>query len=312
MSHVYISYAREDSNFADLIEDDLAEVGHSVWRDTSSIRMGSDWGEAIEEALNNAYAVVVVLTQRSLTNQWVKREMEFALNKNTSLISLQLEQCEIPNELVDVPVINFSKVHGTQALEQVREYRRAFKSLLNILYETRPLLKYLQDLQDADDEVREKAAKQLGDLGDPIAAKDLIQALGDPDVDVRFAAAEALGKLKRDIALKSLIRLLDDDDPDVCAASAIAIGHIGSHDGVNPLIEKLTDPDRFVRAGAAQALGNLRSKEAVRPLVHMMRNDSISDVRQAATLALCSIRGTAAESALRRAGIDWESFPEQQ
>ncbi|MEZ4622175.1 MAG: toll/interleukin-1 receptor domain-containing protein [Caldilineaceae bacterium] len=51
MSHVYISYTHEDKDYADLIEAELTERGHSAWRDTSQVKSGEDWGALIADAL---------------------------------------------------------------------------------------------------------------------------------------------------------------------------------------------------------------------------------------------------------------------
>lgn len=304
MSHVYISYSRENGGFVDLIEGDLVERDHPTWRDTSSIQEDADWKDAIDAALKDAYALVVVLSNAALTSDWITYELEQARQHKTPIIVAQLDRCEVPPSLTDAPLVNFSRIGNAEGLDQLRQYRQALNTLIHELDETRPLLQHLRELDDPHHEIREQAAHELGELGDPSAEKALIQALNDPDADVRFAVAEALGKLRSEAAMKPLIRLLNDEDPDVCAAAAVALGKIGLTDPIGTLIEKLDHQDRFVRAGAAQALGDLDAAAAVPQLVNLMRNDSIGDVRRAAAAALCAIGGREAERALRRAGID--------
>ena len=300
MSHIYISYSREDHDFVDIIEPDLIAQGHPVWRDTSSIERGRDWSEAIEAALRDAYALVVVLSEKSLSNEWVKREVEFARLNDIPIVPAQVETCTIPKELSNVEVANFWRGREAEGFEQVRFYRQALQQLMNVLDQTRPALLYMRQLKDPDDGVRENAATKLGELEDGSATEDLIQLLTDQDEGVRCAAAEALGKLKSEPALKSLVRALGDKDPDVCAAAAEALGCIGLAEAVGPLIERLDHSDRYVRASAAKALGALAAVEAVKPLISLVRNDPISDVRQEAGLALSAIGGPIAERALRR------------
>ena len=174
------------------------------------------------------------------------------------------------------------------------------------------LLRYLRELESSADETRENAAREIGGIGDPIAVPALIKALSDPDVDVRFEATKALGRLKSKNAFKQLIRLLnEEDDPDICAEAVAALGEIGLPGAIGPLIKKLDDSDRFVRASAARALGNLGEMGAVESLIHLMRNDGISDVREAATEALVEIGGPEAERAIRRVGIDPEKLKQE-
>lgn len=308
MSHVYISYSREDSDFVDLIEGDLLERDHQAWRDTSSIEEGVQWEDAITTALDNAYALIVVLSEPSLHSEWIQQEIEQAHENETPIVVAQLDACEVPASLSDAPCINFARIRETEGLDQLRQYRQALNNLIHELDETRPQLLHLRQLNDPHHEIREQAAHELGKIGDPTAARALIQILDDPDADVRFAVAEALGELRSEAAMKPLMRRLDDEDPDVCAAAAVALGKIGLTDPIGVLIDKLDHQDRFVRAGAAQALGDLDAAAAVSQLVNLMRNDSIGDVRRAAAAALCQIGGREAERALRRAGVDCDGL----
>jgi HEAT repeat protein len=113
--------------------------------------------------------------------------------------------------------------------------------------------------------------------------------------------------------LKSLEQRLDgDDDPDVRAAAATALGQLKVADAINPLMQALDDSDRVARGSAARALGHLASDAPVPQLIHLMRNDPISDVRQAAGWALCAIGGPQAERALNRVGLKCEDLQDQE
>ncbi len=306
MAHVYLSYSRQDTDFIDLIEADLNERGHPVWRDTSNIRAHESWNEAIQNALCNAYAIVVAYSSHAAQSNWVAQEIQYAQENQIPIVLLVLEPCEVPDSVRDAPVIDFVNVQTSGGLAQLRYYRHALSRLVKTLDDLYPVRVCLMNLQAKDDIVREEAARQLGNLGDEIAVEALIQALGDPDVDVRFAAAEALGKLGSRTAVKPLIRVLeqDEEDPDVRAVAAVSLGAIGDSSAIQPLIRQLNHPDRFVRSDVALALGKLKANAGITALIHLMRNDPIYDVRQAATHALCMIGGPLAERALRRAGVD--------
>lgn len=162
-------------------------------------------------------------------------------------------------------------------------------------------MRYLRELKDPDDVVREHAAKKLGELGEANSVADLCVALGDLDSDVRYESAIALGKLGVYNAYKPLLRVLHDDEhPDVCAAAATALGNIGTVEAVTHLESLLAHEDRFVRASVARALGKLKQIGSVAPLVEILRIDGISAVRNAATEALQNIGGRQAERALAR------------
>ena len=309
MPHIFISYATQDKDLADLLEADLGEKGHPVWRDMARNQDKSERNSRVQLALEDAYGILVIISKNTSIAEQTKDEIKLAYNENIPIIVLQMNTTEIPPSLKNAQVVQFLVSAVGQGIEQVRHYRNMLDSLVGILDKTRPITLYLEQLKATEDTLREAAAQALGDLGDPSATDALIQALTDPDADVRMFAAEALGKLRSEASLKPLMRILNDEDADVCAAAATALGQIGRSAAVGPIMEQLNHPDRFARAAAALALGELSSIDAVRSLTHMMRNDSISDVRSAATDALCVIRAITespeADRALKRARIDW-------
>jgi len=300
MKHVFVSYSRSDVDLVELIELDLSEDGHIIWRDTENIRGGEDWSTKIEQGILDAYAFIVVLSAVALESEWVNREIDFAL-KNTNkapIIPLIIEDIEIPRRIQKLHSIDFSKMKDTDGTLQIMAYRNARKRLLEAIEVYLPVLKYIKMLQDSDQDLREEAALELGKLADPISTDSLITALSDVDQDVVFEATRALGKMKSKSAFKHLIKLLDSDDPDLCASTADALGNIGIKHSA--LLNLLSHRDRFVRESAVRSLGKLKDVTAVEPLINIMRNDSISDVRSAATLALELIGGDVAKKAIDR------------
>lgn len=303
MQHVFISYSSLDSDIVELIEYDLLENGHEIWRDRESIRCGEEWGEAIQQGISDAYVVVVVLSANSLESTWVEREIKFCAQHpdgDLPIIPVMLERVRIPASLKKWQAIDFSEIKETEGPKQISAYRQAISRLLRDLEDVRPVLRYMKKLKDSSEDHRENAARMLGELADPIATKGLIHALSDPDEDVRFEATKALGNLKSKGAYKHLVRLLSEDNPDLCAAAANALGKIGFPHAIGSLLQLLDHPDRFVRESAARSLGELGELAAVESLIRLMRNDSISDVREAATEALKLIGGPVAERAIGR------------
>ncbi len=309
MPHIYLSYSRQDADFVDLIETDLNERGHPVWRDTSKIQGDQDWSTAISQALQSGYALVVAYSDRAAESDWVKQEVETARQAGIPIVLLLLEDCDLPAFLREATLVNFAAVREASGLDQLRHYRRSIQHLIEALDTIYPVRVFIKDLSDADDKVREQAAQKLGDLGDLSASEALILALTDPDVDVRFYASEALGKLSSAPAVKPLIRTMENDvDPDVCAVAARALGQIGLPEAITALLRQLKESDRFVRASAVLALGDLKAAAAVPELIRLERNDPISDVRAAARRALCMIGGPEAERTLRRAKVDCQEL----
>ena len=73
MSRVFLSYARDDVDAARQLADTLGQSGHDIWWDRH-LHGGSRFDREIEEALNNAEAVVVLWSNASIDSAWVKDE----------------------------------------------------------------------------------------------------------------------------------------------------------------------------------------------------------------------------------------------
>lgn len=73
MASVFLSYDHEDSALARPIAAALEKAGHSVWVDRR-IHGGAQYSRKIEEALDEADAVVVLWSPRSLESAWVRDE----------------------------------------------------------------------------------------------------------------------------------------------------------------------------------------------------------------------------------------------
>lgn len=80
MNHVFLSYARPDQARAEALKQTLESLGHEVWMD-HDIEAGSDFGIAIEQALDQASCVVVLWSEHSIKSRWVLDESGEALDR---------------------------------------------------------------------------------------------------------------------------------------------------------------------------------------------------------------------------------------
>ncbi len=77
MAHVFISYAHIDRVYARKLADHLLASGFDVWID-DRIDFGSNWEQAIFEAVDTCAAFVVVMSPAAYRSQWVQRERLYA------------------------------------------------------------------------------------------------------------------------------------------------------------------------------------------------------------------------------------------
>lgn len=79
--------------------------------------------------------------------------------------------------------------------------------------------------------IRKQAARQLGNLQNPIAVPSLIKGLSDVNDDVRIQSAYSLGRLGDASALKPLYELIEkNSNTQVQAAGRNAIDKINAHE----------------------------------------------------------------------------------
>ncbi|XP_063448619.1 uncharacterized protein LOC134728118 [Mytilus trossulus] len=123
----------------------------------------------------------------------------------------------------------------------------------------------------------------------------------DMDSSVRVDAIENLGKFKSLTVIGALRDLLADKDANVQAVAIISLARTNSTDieTIVALRKCLRMKDRVVREAACLALGHLGVEAVIEELVNLWRNDIISNVREAALVALNKIGGPKANEAIR-------------
>jgi len=102
---VFLSHATEDKErFVLDFARRLREAGVDVWLDFWELYPGDSLIDKIfEEGLKNADAVVIVISNISVTKNWVREELNAAaisrINKGCMLIPVVIDDCEIPEPL---------------------------------------------------------------------------------------------------------------------------------------------------------------------------------------------------------------------
>ncbi|WP_116126040.1 HEAT repeat domain-containing protein [Lewinella sp. IMCC34183] len=142
-----------------------------------------------------------------------------------------------------------ARVHGIWGLSQLaRADNEAAADLV-------PLL------ADDDPEIITQAARAIGDVRYPGAARQLIGLLKHAEPRVRFMATEALGRTEERSAVQPIIAMLeenDDADTYLRMGGMIALGRIGA---VEPLVALQDSPSRALRTAAVVALRRIESPE---------------------------------------------------
>ena len=90
MSHVFISYSKKNKSYALKLADYLITSGFDVWID-DRIDYGAAWEDAIQKAIEDCAAFIVIMSTDSRKSQWVRAECEYAAQNGKLAFPLLLE-----------------------------------------------------------------------------------------------------------------------------------------------------------------------------------------------------------------------------
>ena len=117
--NVFISHAAEDRQVAGRLAAVLEKGGHKVWTDRELLP-GDNFMRVIQSALEDADALVALVSPRALASDWVKREWEYALGQEKfagRLIPVVVGEAR-PQDLEDAPwIFDRLYIRGATATE---------------------------------------------------------------------------------------------------------------------------------------------------------------------------------------------------
>ncbi|MFD6613172.1 TIR domain-containing protein [Micromonospora chalcea] len=157
MGHVFLSYSNEDRPVAAKLAAHLQERGVPLWWD-ASLQVGENWVRKIVRALDDATAILVLISPRSLKSEWVRHEWSIGLANSRRIIPILISGArftDLPPELADVVGVDLDS-----------DYSGGLEKLVSALAEldksTEPSP---AEVVDVDKIVRDVTAKVLYRLG---------------------------------------------------------------------------------------------------------------------------------------------------
>ena len=91
MSHVFISYSRQDKRVVAQFVESLRKQDFIVWQDVSNISAGDKWHQALLDAIEQAALIIVFWSQSASLSKYVNEEIDYALKHNKTIIPVWLE-----------------------------------------------------------------------------------------------------------------------------------------------------------------------------------------------------------------------------
>ncbi len=118
---IFISYSHADSDFVDQLEADLRSQGFETWVDRQRLAGGQRWRRELQEAVEHAQVLLLVLSPDAVASENVQIEYDYVLDLGKLLIPVYYRQCDVPMELHAIQWIDFrhSYEQGLTALVQV-------------------------------------------------------------------------------------------------------------------------------------------------------------------------------------------------
>ena len=199
-AHIFISYAREDSEFALRLARDLRSAGVNIWMDQLDIPPGDRWDRAIEKALRTCDRLLIILSPASVASENVMDEVAFAFEQKKRIVPVLYRPCEIPLRLLRLHYIDFTD-----------DYNQRLRALLAALQKAvaPPQRKAEAKERLAQQEKEEKhlalyergvRALILGHWEKAISSFEQVVAIEPHFRDTRFRLAEAQRQMERAVA----------------------------------------------------------------------------------------------------------------
>ena len=124
MSSIFLSHNSQDKPFVRKLAKDLRSQGFYVWVDEAEIKLGDSLIEKIRDGLDRVEYVGVVLSNNSINSQWVKKEIDIAMNKEienkkVTVLPLMLEKVDLPYFLKGKLYADFTSEEKYARLKQL-------------------------------------------------------------------------------------------------------------------------------------------------------------------------------------------------
>lgn len=131
MSSIFLSHNSKDKPFVRKLANDLRRRGFYVWVDEAEIKVGDSLIEKIREGIDKVEYVGVVLSNNSINSEWVKKEIDIAMNQEID--GKRVKVLPIMLEKVDPPSFLKGKLYADFTTEEA--YRHGLDSIVERLSE---------------------------------------------------------------------------------------------------------------------------------------------------------------------------------
>lgn len=193
MTHIFISYSHNDDDFATELESRLEAKGIDAWTD-HDLEVGDNWKEGIDAAIEQCFALLVVVSPQSKSSEYVTYEWSYALGAGIKVLPLLLKPTPLHPKLADLQYLDFT---GDWEPIFAKLMRRLLRLEMNYL---------IDNLKHSRYDMRLQAVKRLGERKIKRAVPQLIHMLTHDRSRkiVRPAVAQALENIGTPEAMEAV------------------------------------------------------------------------------------------------------------
>lgn len=109
MNNHFISYSRNDSSFARQLTSELRNAGVDIWIDTRNIKAGRHWDQEVQDALDAAHVLILLLSPHSVISENVQDEVSYARSQDKEIIPILISPCKVPMRWARIHYIDFTQ-----------------------------------------------------------------------------------------------------------------------------------------------------------------------------------------------------------
>jgi WD40 repeat protein len=121
MTKVFISYSRQDEEFARQIATDLDRLGANIWIDVDDIPPGVNWSSAVQQGLDTCDALLLILSPDSMESGNVADEWQYFRDESKPIIPvLHRSTANVHFQLRRIQYVDFLTQEYDTALTQLR------------------------------------------------------------------------------------------------------------------------------------------------------------------------------------------------
>lgn len=126
---IFISHSHADKEIAEALAVNLVQAKLNVWIDHWELNAGDSLIDKIQEALGDADAILVLLSESSIQSEWCKKELNAGLireldERSVVVIPIVLDDCKVPLFLKEKLLVDFRKNRDDQLRFLIRSLAR--------------------------------------------------------------------------------------------------------------------------------------------------------------------------------------------